>query len=284
MTALRTFLTKPDTLRFYTIIPVLATYLFIAGGLATVMDPIIATISSNIIITTLIILWRYNYYTHHSNKTESVLRNNPDTTNGAHIIIYIVGILFAWVGAHTLTQVYMYFSDSRSILGDMLADSKNTAQIISILTLVILVAPVCEEFVFRGFVQTVSQRIMPVWASITVSTLAFALIHGNGPQIIFAILIGALFGYVYAYTQRIRNTIILHMTCNLAPFFLPIPSLVDANMTTTTSAIIMSIISILAYALGAFIIYKATPQAKELKPRIHTDTMTTPAIQKENHV
>lgn len=273
MAKARELLTNPNTIRLYTVIPVLFVYLFIAGLLATIMDPIAATICSNVLVATLIGLWRYNYYSYHSNKTEITLRHNGYATNAKVIACYIIGILFAWVGAHTLTQVYMYFTDSRSVLGDILSESTNPTQIFSIILLITLVAPLCEEFVFRGFVQTVSQRVFPVWGSITLSTITFAIIHNNGPQIIFAVLIGALFGYIYAYTQRVRVTIILHMICNLAPFFMPIPYLVNENMTTTTAAIIVTIISLICYAIGAFIIYKATPQARILKPKINKDLM-----------
>lgn len=57
-------------------------------------------------------------------------------------------------------------------------------------------APVAEELVFRGVIQSRLERAMPVWIAIVLQAVLFGFIHGTPVQIGYAFLMGLLFGYI----------------------------------------------------------------------------------------
>lgn len=80
------------------------------------------------------------------------------------------------------------------------------------LTMVIM-APVCEELLFR---RVLINRIRQYGdkAAVLVSSVTFALCHGNFYQFFYAFGIGLVFGYIYIKTGKLRYTIIFHMIIN----------------------------------------------------------------------
>lgn len=57
-------------------------------------------------------------------------------------------------------------------------------------------APVAEELVFRGVIQSRLERAMPVWIAIVLQAVLFGFIHGTPVQIGYAFLMGLHFGYI----------------------------------------------------------------------------------------
>jgi len=80
------------------------------------------------------------------------------------------------------------------------------------LTMVIM-APVCEEILFRKILID-RIRLYGDKAAILVSSVVFALSHGNFYQFFYAFGIGLVFAYIYIKTGRLRYTIIFHMAIN----------------------------------------------------------------------
>lgn len=76
-----------------------------------------------------------------------------------------------------------------------------------------VIAPVCEEYLFRGLLLN---RLRPygerfaVWAS----ALCFGLFHGNFSQFFYACAIGVLFAGVVLKTGRLRQAMLLHALIN----------------------------------------------------------------------
>ena len=76
-----------------------------------------------------------------------------------------------------------------------------------------VIAPVCEEYLFRGLLLN---RLRPygerfaVWAS----ALCFGLFHGNFSQFFYACAIGVLFARVVLKTGRLRQAMLLHALIN----------------------------------------------------------------------
>ncbi len=96
---------------------------------------------------------------------------------------------------------------------------------------VCIFAPFFEEWLCRGMVLRglLDNKVKPVWA-ILFSALFFGLIHGNVWQMVPAILLGALFGYVYYKTRSLKLTMLMHFTNNgLALLVSHIPSLESAD-------------------------------------------------------
>lgn len=82
-----------------------------------------------------------------------------------------------------------------------------------------ILAPVAEETVFRG---AILRRLLTDgtprtrWTAITVSALAFAVVHGNLAQGTNAFVMGLILGWLYCRTGSIAPGVALHCANNLA--------------------------------------------------------------------
>jgi len=78
-----------------------------------------------------------------------------------------------------------------------------------------LLAPVCEELVFRGAILRALLHWTPRhWGAIAISALLFALIHANPAQMPHAFVIGLLLGWLYYRTDSIVPGIVYHWINN----------------------------------------------------------------------
>lgn len=78
-----------------------------------------------------------------------------------------------------------------------------------------LLAPVCEELVFRGAILRALMHWTPRhWVAIAISALLFALIHANPAQMPHAFVIGLLLGWLYYRTDSIVPGIVYHWINN----------------------------------------------------------------------
>lgn len=78
----------------------------------------------------------------------------------------------------------------------------------------VLLVPIGEEFIFRRLLIGKMIRYGEK-SAVFYSALFFALFHGNLNQFFYAFALGAVFGYVYVKTGKLRYTIALHMIINL---------------------------------------------------------------------
>ena len=79
---------------------------------------------------------------------------------------------------------------------------------------VCVIAPVTEEYMFRGAMLRTLSKYGSGFA-IVASAFAFGLMHGNMGQTPMAFLIGLIMGYVAAKSGNIRQTIFIHMVNNI---------------------------------------------------------------------
>lgn len=117
-----------------------------------------------------------------------------------------------------------------------------------------LLAPVCEELVFRGAALRALLRWTPRhWLAIAISALLFALIHANPIQMPHAFLIGLLLGWLYYRTDSIVPGIVYHWVNNSIAYvvynFYPDPQmeLIDlfGSQRTVAAAVLFSLLILL---------------------------------------
>ncbi|KAH6801886.1 CAAX amino terminal protease family protein [Perilla frutescens var. frutescens] len=83
----------------------------------------------------------------------------------------------------------------------------------------VVCAPLWEEIVFRGFLLPSLTRYMPVWCSILVSAVAFALAHFNVQRVIPLIFLGVVMGVTYSRSRNLLPPMLLHSLWNGFVFF-----------------------------------------------------------------
>lgn len=75
-------------------------------------------------------------------------------------------------------------------------------------------APIWEEIVFRGFLLPSLTRYMPLWASILVSSMGFALAHFNVQRILPLLFLGVIMGVVFCRSRNLVASMLLHSLWN----------------------------------------------------------------------
>lgn len=117
----------------------------------------------------------------------------------------------------------------------------------SILTVVVL-APICEELVFRGLTLKLAQKFTSrFWLANTIQAFAFGFIHLNLLQGTYAFALGLVLGYLYKKYQSLYVPIFMHMVFNF------IGSVVTEMVyTKIDSEIVWWILSIITFAAGVW--------------------------------
>jgi membrane protease YdiL (CAAX protease family) len=82
------------------------------------------------------------------------------------------------------------------------------------------IAPLLEELLFRGLLQTALMKHLPAWAAILGAAVVFALVHGQVYAFPALVAMGAVFGVLYYKTGSLRVTILAHALNNSAALLL----------------------------------------------------------------
>lgn len=79
----------------------------------------------------------------------------------------------------------------------------------------IIGAPLAEEVLFRGLLQSCLRKYMDVWPAILVSSVIFAVIHFSVPDSVLPLILLSLgLGWLYESTGRLVAPILLHALFN----------------------------------------------------------------------
>ena len=117
-----------------------------------------------------------------------------------------------------------------------------------------LLAPVCEELVFRGAILRALLKWTPRhWVAIAISALLFALVHANPAQMPNAFVIGLLLGWLYYRTDSVVPGVVYHWMNNSISYvvynFYPDPQmkLIDlfGSQRTVIAAVLFSLLILL---------------------------------------
>lgn len=119
---------------------------------------------------------------------------------------------------------------------------------ISFLTMVII-APILEELIFRGFILDGLLKRYSPFKSILVSSLIFGLAHFNPWQFVTGFLGGLFIGWVYLHTRSLTIAIIMHASNNLLGFvlgsFMDNEALMNATLTEIYGGLLNLILAII---------------------------------------
>jgi membrane protease YdiL (CAAX protease family) len=117
---------------------------------------------------------------------------------------------------NVLTSVFGV-SETVEEVNTLYANMSSSPQGLLILIVAFSLAGVCEEFTFRGFLQTAVNRRYSFVPAVLVSSFAFSLIHFD-PQLVYtlsAFLIGLLLGYIYYHWHSYVASATAHASVNL---------------------------------------------------------------------
>lgn len=123
------------------------------------------------------------------------------------------------------------------------ASASPAMQIIS----VAIMAPLCEEIVFRAGVQRSLSSGLPKWAAIILSSLIFGVMHINPIGIIYATLLGILMGWIYSRFNSLLPTLVFHLAFNSTSLILGLFSEIPLAVCIISIVIFIGCIGFLIY-------------------------------------
>ncbi len=86
---------------------------------------------------------------------------------------------------------------------------------LSMITFMVVIAPIFEEMLFRGLFQTLIRRFVPsVWASIVISSVLFATAHQNFTHWPALFVLALCLGYSYEKSGSLFRPIFIHALFN----------------------------------------------------------------------
>jgi len=102
------------------------------------------------------------------------------------------------------SQMFAHIQETGSVFG-----------MTSFLVLALIVGPVMEEVVFRGYLQSALARRMPHWGAIAITSLLF--MAGHGPTILWPMyfVYSVAWGWIFMHTRSLKMAIAIHMLSNL---------------------------------------------------------------------
>ncbi len=106
--------------------------------------------------------------------------------------------------------------------------ANSVTEIIFYIIAVAIVPAFAEEFAFRGIFMGVLRKYGDTFAIIT-SSVVFGAMHGNITQIIFAFILGLIFGYIDCKTNSIIPSIVVHFINNFYAVLLDVLSSTGVN-------------------------------------------------------
>jgi membrane protease YdiL (CAAX protease family) len=106
--------------------------------------------------------------------------------------------------------------DTPQDVADLLANSDSTLVVVLIVAFAIAVAPVFEEFFFRGFAYPALKQRWGTWRALVIVSAAFAAIHLHLPSLgpLFVLAVGL--GLAYELTGSLLAPITMHALFNAA--------------------------------------------------------------------
>lgn len=90
--------------------------------------------------------------------------------------------------------------------------------ILAFLTLVVI-APIAEEILFRGYLLNNLKKVVPVWVAILTTSVLFGFIHGAWNVAIDTFVLSLVLCYLRESTGSIWASILLHMAKNGIAFY-----------------------------------------------------------------
>ena len=78
-----------------------------------------------------------------------------------------------------------------------------------------VLAPIVEEMMFRGAIQGyLMRRCSNAWTGIIITAIIFGAIHMNPQQVVYATLLGIIFGWIYYRTRSLLPVLVGHVLTN----------------------------------------------------------------------
>lgn len=134
-------------------------------------------------------------------------------------------VIAALVSTHFLAWIYRSvilpsFDQGGIIAGgskmfSFIQENGGALEMSGFLLLALIVGPIMEEVVFRGYLQSSLTKRIPAWAAILITSVVFTA--GHSPMILWPMyfLFSITWGWIYLKTGSLKMAILIHVLSNL---------------------------------------------------------------------
>jgi len=158
-------------------------------------------------------------------------------------IVLTLGLFSQVVASYIFTAILDFFPDAaEKYMSDMSSILQPEP---GILIYVCIVAPVIEEFVFRGMCLGLLTKVAGFHIANILQALVFGLYHGNLIQGIYAFILGICIGYIFYFLGSIGYTMIFHIGINVAGMLLDYIVPEDSSLIFKSLAALISLLGML---------------------------------------
>ncbi|MCH9732871.1 MAG: CPBP family intramembrane metalloprotease [Actinomycetia bacterium] len=108
--------------------------------------------------------------------------------------------------------------DANSAVGNAFGDVRGTwASAVIVFMVVVVLAPVCEEIVYRGLLWGAVDRRWGRWPALIVTTVVFAVAHLEWTRAPLLLVVALPIGLARLYGGNLAASIVAHQVTNLLP-------------------------------------------------------------------
>ena len=187
------------------------------------------------------------------NEALSAPKQNYRRVKGDVILIFISGVALSALGTMATDFITRALN---SLVGTPLPSAAfsstmphNLFQFLTLSLCTVIIAPLCEEIIFRGFLLMPMRKYGDLTA-ILVSAAIFALFHGNVDQLAYAFISGIFLGIITVRSNSILPSVILHSANNLIVSVISyMPKSMFGEGNTEAVAAFVSVINIIMTAV-----------------------------------
>lgn len=134
-----------------------------------------------------------------------------------------LGLLFGGIGLLVTIPaasvwVWVVGEDANSAAGEVFGEIESTwAWALVVFAAVVVVAPVCEEIVYRGLLWGAVEQRWGRWVAFAATTVVFAVAHLEWTRIPLLLVVAIPLGLARLYTENLTASIVAHQVTNLLP-------------------------------------------------------------------
>lgn len=171
---------------------------------------------SLIVVFGLSAIWGIHATEHINPFRASGLTNRLGLRNGLIIALLAVTVqpLVSWTEALNSTiQLPPFFAameQSAAIITERLMNTHSVGRLMLNIAVVALIPAICEELMFRGWIQRRLQGAMSPHLAVWVTAIIFSAVHMQFAGFVPRLLLGAALGYVYLFSGSLTGSILLH--------------------------------------------------------------------------
>ena len=129
-------------------------------------------------------------------------------------IVLLVAAAPLIASAEGLTQTFFGREASKQEIVDLFNSSQSMGQRVMIIVLAVVVAPICEEFIFRFFIYGVLRRYFGITVGLFFNAMLFAAAHTHLPSAAPLFVLGACFTLAYEWSGSILVSMTMHALFN----------------------------------------------------------------------